>query len=163
MFEYNLRVSCQVSKVKSQMAKVRFQKSDVKSQMSKVGCQMSDVKSHLPNVWFQFWCGHLSLSYKFDHQVLSRYLHQPESQGYEVYLSPKAEICKYLPQGILCRSTKARKVLTPCPKILNSMKKTHFHFVLHRLIKDRNRYTVGCYKDGRKPVLPSAKFATKDE
>ena len=36
-------------------------------------------------------------------------------------------------------------------------------FVLHRLIKDRNRYTVGCYKEGRKPVLPSAKFGTKDE
>jgi hypothetical protein len=47
-------------------------------------------------------------------------------------------------------------------KVLNSMKKTHFHFVLHRLIKGRNRYTSICYKQNRKPLLPSAKIPKKD-
>ena len=47
-------------------------------------------------------------------------------------------------------------------KVLNSMKKTHFHFVLHRLIKGRNRYTSLCYKQNRKPLLPSAKLPKKD-
>ena len=47
-------------------------------------------------------------------------------------------------------------------KVLNSMKRTHFHFVLHRLIKGRNRYTSLCYKENRKPLLPSAKIPKKD-
>ena len=42
-------------------------------------------------------------------------------------------------------------------KIFNSMTKTHFHFMIHRLIKGRNRYTSCCYKRNRKPLLPSAK------
>ena len=42
-------------------------------------------------------------------------------------------------------------------KIFNSMTKNHFHFMLHRLIKGRNQYTSNCYKDGRKPLLPSGK------
>ena len=42
-------------------------------------------------------------------------------------------------------------------KIFNSMTKTHFHFMIHRLIKGRNRYTSRCYKRNRKPLLPSAK------
>ena len=42
-------------------------------------------------------------------------------------------------------------------KIFNSMTKTHFHFMIYRLIKGRNRYTSRCYKRNRKPLLPSAK------
>ena len=38
-------------------------------------------------------------------------------------------------------------------KVLNSMKRTHFHFVLHSLIKGRNRYTSLCYKENCKPLL----------
>jgi hypothetical protein len=44
-------------------------------------------------------------------------------------------------------------------KIFNAMPKTHFHFVLHRLVKGRNEYTNQCYKANRKPLLPSAKIA----
>ena len=44
-------------------------------------------------------------------------------------------------------------------KVLNSMKKCHFHFVMHRLIKRRNEYTSLCYRENRKPLLPSAKIA----
>ena len=47
-------------------------------------------------------------------------------------------------------------------KICNSMSKIHFHFVLHRLIKQRNAYTSHCYKNGKKPLLPSAKIAKTD-
>ena len=46
-------------------------------------------------------------------------------------------------------------------KVLNSMTKTHFHFVLHQLVKGRNRYTSRCYKENRKPLLPSAKISKK--
>ena len=44
-------------------------------------------------------------------------------------------------------------------KIFNSMTKNHFHFMIHRLIKGRNAYTSRCYKQNKKPLLPSAKVA----
>lgn len=44
-------------------------------------------------------------------------------------------------------------------KILNSTPKTNAHFLLHRLVLARNRYTEHCYKENRKPLLPSAKAA----
>ena len=47
-------------------------------------------------------------------------------------------------------------------KICNSMSKVHFHFMLHRLIKQRNDYTSYCYKNNKKPLLPSAKIAKGD-
>ena len=43
-------------------------------------------------------------------------------------------------------------------KILNSTPKTHFHFILHRLVVGRNKYTERCYQDGKRPLLPSAKI-----
>ena len=43
-------------------------------------------------------------------------------------------------------------------KILSSMRKTTFLFTLHRLVKARNRYTLICHRDGRKPVLPSVRM-----
>ena len=42
-------------------------------------------------------------------------------------------------------------------KILNSTSKVNFHFMLHRLVVGRNSYTERCYKEGRRPLLPSAK------
>ena len=46
-------------------------------------------------------------------------------------------------------------------KILNSMGKNHFHFILHRLIKKRNLYTEYCHLVGKYPLLPSAKLSTE--
>ena len=43
-------------------------------------------------------------------------------------------------------------------KILNSMGKTHFHFLLHRLVVGRNSYTERCYQLDKKPLLPNAKI-----
>ena len=43
-------------------------------------------------------------------------------------------------------------------KILNSMGKTHFHFLLHRLVVGRNSYTQRCYQLNRRPLLPNAKI-----
>ena len=42
-------------------------------------------------------------------------------------------------------------------KILNSMPKTHHHFILHKLIKRRNDYTAFCQRVGKYPLLPSAR------
>lgn len=39
-------------------------------------------------------------------------------------------------------------------KILCAMPKRHFLFFYHRMVVRRNRYTVRCYKAGRKPELP---------
>ena len=47
-------------------------------------------------------------------------------------------------------------------KVLNSTPKTHYHFLLHRLVITRNRYTELCYAEGKRPLLPSAKFQTPD-
>ena len=43
-------------------------------------------------------------------------------------------------------------------RILNSMNKVHFHFVLHRMIVKRNKYTEYCHANGKYPLLPSAKI-----
>ena len=42
-----------------------------------------------------------------------------------------------------------KKILCPMPKI-------HHLFYLHRMVKHRNRYTVHCYKNKKKPLLPKA-------
>lgn len=42
-------------------------------------------------------------------------------------------------------------------KILSAMPKVHNHFFMHRLVKRRNFYNESCYREGRKPVLPSRK------
>ena len=44
-------------------------------------------------------------------------------------------------------------------KILNSMGKNHFHFMLHRIVKKRNEYTEYCHLVGKYPLLPSAKLS----
>ena len=46
-------------------------------------------------------------------------------------------------------------------KILNSTPKTHSHFLLHRLVLARNKYTEYCYRENKKPLLPSAKTVNK--
>ena len=46
-------------------------------------------------------------------------------------------------------------------KILIYSPKIQFHFIIHRLVTGRNKYTEKCYRDGRKPLLPSAKIAKK--
>lgn len=43
-----------------------------------------------------------------------------------------------------------KKILCPMPKI-------HHLFYLHRMVKHRNRYTVHCYKNNKKPLLPKAR------
>lgn len=42
-------------------------------------------------------------------------------------------------------------------KILAAMSKTHHMFYLHRMVTIRNRYTERCYRQGRKPLLPTCK------
>ena len=44
-------------------------------------------------------------------------------------------------------------------KILNSVGKNHFHFMLHRIVKKRNEYTEYCHLVGKYPLLPSAKLS----
>merc|ERR1712204_89706 len=47
-------------------------------------------------------------------------------------------------------------ILDEINSIFNSVTKTHFHFMVHCLIKGRNSYTTYCYKNKKKPLLPSA-------
>ena len=42
-------------------------------------------------------------------------------------------------------------------KILSAMRKTHFHFYLHRMVKRRNIYIEYCYANNRRPLLPKAR------
>lgn len=42
-------------------------------------------------------------------------------------------------------------------KILTSMPKTHHLFFIHRAVKRRNSYSAKCYKQGKKPLLPSVR------
>lgn len=41
-------------------------------------------------------------------------------------------------------------------KIICSMGKNHHLFFLHRMVKERNRYSEQCRKMGREPLLPKA-------
>ena len=43
-----------------------------------------------------------------------------------------------------------KKILCPMPKI-------HHLFYLHRMVKHRNCYSVHCYKNNKKPLLPKAR------
>jgi len=38
-----------------------------------------------------------------------------------------------------------------------SILQVHFHFIVHRLVKGRNRYTSRQYLENKRPKLPSAK------
>ena len=42
-------------------------------------------------------------------------------------------------------------------KIVASMPKTHHLFYIHRMVQRRNRYTVRCYQEHRKPILPGVR------
>ena len=44
-----------------------------------------------------------------------------------------------------------------------SLPKTKFHFLLHCLIKKRNKYTEWCHNMGRYPLLPSVRNSKKVE
>ena len=46
-------------------------------------------------------------------------------------------------------------------KILNSLPKHRFDFMLHRLIIHRNRYTEYCHSHNKYPLLPSMKPTKK--
>ena len=48
-------------------------------------------------------------------------------------------------------------------KILNSLPKNQFNFVLHRLFVYRNQYTINMYKERRMPILPSSKLSKKEK
>ena len=43
------------------------------------------------------------------------------------------------------------------------MNKINFHFVLHRMVIRRNRYTEYCHANGKYPLLPSAKIPKESQ
>ena len=48
-------------------------------------------------------------------------------------------------------------------KILAAMNKTHHLFYLHRMVTVRNKYTEYCYKNNRKPLLPTCKHFASEQ
>lgn len=62
-----------------------------------------------------------------------------------------------LPQGNTMAAEQTFVWLSRFKKILCAMPKVHHLFYLHRMVKRRNKYTVTCYKNGKKPLLPKAR------
>ena len=75
----------------------------------------------------------------------------------ELYNPEKVK--KQVPEANLMCAEQTFAWLGRYKRIFNSMTKTHFHFMVHCLIKGRNSYTTYCYKNKKKPLLPSAKIA----
>lgn len=62
-----------------------------------------------------------------------------------------------IPNGNTMAAEQTFVWLSRFKKILCAMPKVHHLFYLHRMVKHRNRYTVKCYRVGRKPLLPKAR------
>lgn len=62
-----------------------------------------------------------------------------------------------LPDGNTMAGEQTFTWLSRFKRILCSMPKVHHMFFLHRMVVRRNAYTVLCYKNGKKPVLPKAR------
>ena len=71
------------------------------------------------------------------------------------YYNPAKDRKLFLEANLIC-AEQTFTWLSRYKKIFNSISKIHFYFMLHRIIKARNRYTEYCYKTGRKSLLPSA-------
>ena len=64
---------------------------------------------------------------------------------------------KEIPEGNTMAAEQTFVWLSRFKKILCAMPKVHHLFYVHRMVKHRNRYTVTCYKHGKKPLLPKAR------
>lgn len=62
-----------------------------------------------------------------------------------------------LPEGNTMAAEQTFVWLSRFKKILCAMPKVHHLFYLHRMVKHRNMYTVQCYKNGKKPLLPKSR------
>ena len=62
-----------------------------------------------------------------------------------------------IPNGNTMAAEQTFVWLSRFKKNLCAMPKVHHLFFLHRMVKHRNNYTVRCYKNGRKPLLPKAR------
>ena len=62
-----------------------------------------------------------------------------------------------LPDGNTMAAEQTFVWLSRYKKILCAMPKVHHLFYLHCMVKRRNNYTVTCYKNGKKPLLPKAR------
>ena len=71
-----------------------------------------------------------------------------------------AKLKEKLPDGNTMAGEQTFTWLSRFKKILCSMPKNHHMFFLHRMVVRRNAYTITCYKNGKKPVLPKARKGT---
>ena len=62
-----------------------------------------------------------------------------------------------LPDGNTIAAEQTFVWLSRFKKILCAMPKAHHLLYLHRMVKRRNQYTIHCYKNGKKPMLPKAR------
>ena len=64
---------------------------------------------------------------------------------------------KKIPEGNTMAAEQMFVWLSRFKKILCAMPKVHHLFYVHCMVNHRNRYTVTCYKHGKKPLLPKAR------
>ena len=86
----------------------------------------------------------------------SVHLHNHKHESCKILYNP-AILKKNMPDAntMICEETFAW--LLRYKKILNSLPKNRFEFMLHRLVIHRNHYTEYCYKVKKYPLLPSMK------
>ncbi len=83
------------------------------------------------------------------------HIHNHRDTRCEKYSMDKIKIDNPNYNTMACEQTFAW--LSRYMKIMCAMKKTHFHFFTHRMVKRRNTYISYCYTHNRRPLQPRFK------
>lgn len=102
----------------------------------------------LPSPWDKAWTSTTKI-------IDGLHIHNHKDTSCKKKYDP-AVLKNELPDGNTMAAEQTFVWLSRFKKILCAMPKVHHLFYLHRMVKHRNKYTVQCYKNGKKPLLPKA-------
>ena len=117
-------------------------------------CHLDGMKTSknplpLPSPWDKAWT---SLTKIIDSLHIKNHKDATCKEKYD-----PSTLKKELPDGNTMAAEQTFVWLSRFKKILCAMPKVHHLFYLHRMVKNRNCYTIACYRNGKKPLLPKAR------
>ena len=110
---------------------------------------MRASKNPLPSPWDKSW---ISVTKIIDSLHINNHKDASCKEKYD-----PAILKRELPDGNTMAAEQTFVWLSRFKKIVCAMPKVHHLFYLHRMVKYRNHYTMVCYKNGKKPLLPKAR------
>ena len=117
-------------------------------------CHLDGMKASknplpLPSPWDKAW---ISLTKIIDSLHIKNHKDATCKEKYD-----PSTLKKELPDGNTMAAEQTFVWLSRFKKILCAMPKVHHLFYLHRMVKNRNCYTIACYRNGKKLLLPKAR------